>query len=175
MSHAAGFLPEFPAVNTMFHQQGRGHAGPARDPAGRTARFEQGQLDVPGPGNGQGLPGPVNESGADILAISVDHRSSAGQDVLAVAADNIGRGSRRGQTAELLRTDGQPVHGFKQGQTGRVRFTSAVIPGTEAGKTGADQTGFFQESFSVTTIPAHRDNEGMKAGALKTGHNRAFI
>ena len=29
--------------------------------------------------------------------------------------------------------------------------------------------------FPVTPIPAGRDNEGMKAGALNNGHGRAFI
>ena len=148
MSSALGLLPKFATVNAVFQQQSRGHTWSALDAAGGTARFEQGQFDVPGHGNGQGLPGPEDELAADIHAISIDHRSPAGQDVVAIAADNIGRRSWRGQAAELFRTDGQPVHAFKQGQTGRIGFAFAVIAGAQAGKAGADQAGFFQESSS---------------------------
>jgi len=148
MSNALGLLAKFATVKAVCQQQGRGHARAALDAAGRTARFEQGQFNVPGPGNGQGLPGPEDELAADIHAISIDHRSPAGQDIVAVAADNIGWRSWRGQTAELFWTDGQPIHAFKQGQTGWVGFAFAVIAGAQTGKAGADQAGFFQESSS---------------------------
>ena len=41
-------------------------------------------------------------------------------------------------------------------------------------KAGALNNGH-DRAFIQTTIPAHRDNEGMKAGALNNGHDRAFI
>ncbi len=166
MRRTARGLTKFPALYSVFLEQGSGHAGPATDAAGGAARFEQGQVDVPRPGNGQHLPGALDKLFADIHAVPVDHRGPARQDIMAVATCNphptrrdnkggesrgwqtreepglhihIGRGAWRGQAAELFRTDGQPVHFFKQGKACSVRFAPAVVAGAETGQAGADQ------------------------------------
>ena len=172
MSRTARGLTKFPALYSVFLEQGSGHAGPAIDAAGGAARFEQGQVDVLRPGNGQYLPGAQDKLFADIHAVPVDHRGPARQNIMAVATCNphparrdnkgsesrgcqtgeepglhihIGRSAWRGQAAELFRTDGQPVHLFKQGKACSVRFTPAVIAGTETGQAGADQAFCRQE------------------------------
>jgi hypothetical protein len=70
--------------------------------------------------------------------------------------------------------EGMKAGAFKTDMAGLSYKPPSRYTGTTRDESRCPQNGHGR-AFIQTTIPAHRDNEGMKAGALDNRRDRAFI
>ncbi len=120
----------------MLSEQGGGDAGTT---TGWTAGLQEDSIDGLALGDGKDLGCPTNKGPAHIGAAFGYHPCLARKDVLATAADNIGRFPRGRETAELFRTDRDPGGVLQLPEAGVVGLCLAVIARAEADKAGADK------------------------------------
>lgn len=93
----------------MLQEQGSRHAGQRVETAGWAAAFETGGLYLLVSGYFKALVSAFDEVFGNVHAFPGYHLSRTGQDFVAVAADQIGGYARGGKTAELFRTDRNPM------------------------------------------------------------------
>ena len=134
----------------MGKQQGGGHPDQRCQSAGWTSSLEQGQLYILGLGNMEHCLSPCNKPGCDVNTVAGDNTGPALKDIAAVAAGQVGWRAGSGQAAELFRADRDIVIFFQGLQAGIIGLAAAVITGTQAKQTAADQT-FFR--FMVQSFP----------------------
>ena len=108
-------------------------------PAGRTAGLQEDGINRLASGDGTDLDCPMNIGSAHIGTAFCHHPGLAGEDVLSVAADDIGGFPRGWETTKLFRTDRDPDRLLEQTEAGLICLYNAVIACAQSDKAGADQ------------------------------------
>lgn len=126
----------------MLEKQGGGNAVVRIQAAGRTAALEVSCPDSLGLSDGKALPGTLDKLQCNVEALTVDDRGPAGQNGMAVAADQVRRNTGGGKAAKLLGTERYPVTAGQGFHAGAQRSDLPVIAGSKPGKACTDQTDF---------------------------------
>ena len=137
-----GWQSELNYLYPVNDKQGGSNPFFRRKTARWTSRLEQGALDVLGLCNGKALPGTENKVTGHVPTLAIDNRGFAGQDIVAVAPDKIGRRSRSWQSPELFWADRYPALACQTFHALGRRYTGAVVACTQAGKAGTDKNNF---------------------------------
>lgn len=127
---------KFLEPESVLSEQGCGDTGTA---AGWTAGLQEDSVDGLALSDGKDLGGPKNKGPAHIGTAFCYHPGPARKDVLAIAADNIGRFPRGRETAELFRADRDPGGVLQLPEACFVGLYPAVIARAESDKAGTDK------------------------------------
>jgi hypothetical protein len=113
--------------------------GDAALTTGRTARFKENLPDWLALSDCKYLVRSSDKGFTDIGSVSGKNLCFSCEDIFTFTADNIGGYSGSWQSAKLFRTDRNPSRFPESSQAKFVGLTGAVVPGTQADKTSADE------------------------------------